>query len=366
MTQPPRDEPVFNTFRRKIYRPFYKLREFQISLVCLAILGGVLAWVVWRGRHPDPTLFAADERLLTRAGTNSPVYKRPVELWSEPGGATKLAPTLGPFPAEIISEGWTATAPVGEFDESNLYVKIDGRETFYKSFGFKRLYCLALTAGNLSLDIELFDLGTIGNALGALAAEVTKPDAEFDGFFYASANAGFLVQGRYYARMIGSDDNEAIRKKIVAVKNLLVAKLPAEPVPWAYALLAGGLKISPVKVQYTPHDAFAFDFATDVYSAKVNGDTEVFVSRRASAAEAATIAGKFAEAFGGFGKALPAPGVKLFSNEYVNTVDGVTTQGEYVLGVRFATNAGEALRWVNQLREVLKTITVPAGNDHGG
>jgi len=65
MTPPPREPPVFNTFRRKVYRPFYSLREFQVGLGCLAILGGVLAWVIWRGMNPDPTLFTADESLLT-------------------------------------------------------------------------------------------------------------------------------------------------------------------------------------------------------------------------------------------------------------------------------------------------------------
>jgi hypothetical protein len=363
MTQPSRNEPVFNTFRRKVYRPFYSLREFQIGLVCLAILGAVLAWVVWRGLHPDPTLFTTDEKWLTKKEVL--IYKRPVEPWTEPGNTAKAAPTFGPFPAEIVGEGWTASAPVSEFDAANVYVKIDGREGFYKSYGFKRLHFVNLTSGNLSLDIELFDLGTVGNALGAMAAEITKPDAEFDGFFYASANAGFLVQGRYYARLIGSDDNEAIRKKIAAVKTLLLAHLPADPVPWAYAVLAAGLKISPAKVQYTPQDAFSFDFATDVYSAKVKGDTEVFVSRRASAADATALAGKFAEAFSGFGKALPAAAAaRLFSNEYVNTVDGVTAHGEYVIGVRLAPNAAEALRWLNQLREILKASTVSPGRGH--
>ena len=366
MTQSPRDEPVFNRFQRKIYRPFYKLREFQIGLVCIAGLSGVLGWVLWRGCHPDPALFTVNERFLTSKGTNPPVYKRPVETWGESGGATRPTAALGPFPADVAGDGWTAPAPVAEFDDTNLHVKIDGRETVYKSFGFKRLYCLALSNGQLSIDIELFDLGTIGNALGALTAEVTKPDAEFDGFFYASANAGFLVQGRYYARLIGSDDNTTIRTKIAAIKTALLTKLPAETVPWAYALLATGLKVSPAKVQYTPQDAFSFDFATEVYSAKINGETEVFVSRRANAGEASALAGKFADAFRGFGKAVPTPQAKLFANSYVTGIDGVTTEGEYVLGVRLAPTPAEALRWLNQLREVLKTATVPAGNGHGG
>ncbi|MCG3148553.1 MAG: hypothetical protein PCFJNLEI_01997 [Verrucomicrobiae bacterium] len=359
---PQPDPPVFNTFKRKVYRPFYSFREFQIVLVCLAVLGAVLAWVIWRGRNPDPTLFHSDDSLLTKKEV--PIYKRPVEPWIEPGSAVRTTPSLGPFPSEIIGEGWTASAPVGEFDETNLYEKIDGRETFYKSYGFKRLYFLGLASGNLSIDIELFDLGNIGNALGALVAEVAKPDAEFDGLFYSSANAGFLVRGRYYARFVGSDDDPAIRQKIRSLKDALLSKLPDESLPWAYALLANGLKISPTKIQFTPQDAFSFDFATEVYSAKVKGDTEVFVSRRADVAAATNLAEKLAAAFAGFGKAVPGADAKLFLNEYINAVDGVSVHEQYVLGVRSAADAAEAIKWLNQLRDILKASTVAPGSGY--
>lgn len=352
MTSPQRPEPVFNTFRRKLYRPHLSTQEFRIGLVCLAVLAGIFIWVLRRGANPDPELFRADDRLLTKKEVA--IYKRPLQPWVEAGNS-------GIFPVEITGDGWTAGAPVAEFDESNLYVKIDGRETFYKSYGFQRLHFITLNAGNLSLDIELFDLGTIGNALGAMAAEVTKPDAVFDGFFYASANAGFLVQGRYYIRMIGSDDHETIRQKVAALKTLFLAKLPAETAPWAYEVLSKGLKISPAKVQYAPRDAFSFDFATEVYSARVAGDTEVFVSRRPNPSEATALAGKFRHAFASFGK--PA-GDDLFRNEYVNGFDGVTTEGEYVLGIRLAPNPAEAAKWIKALRELLPKSNLPEGRGY--
>ena len=151
------------------------------------------------------------------------------------------------------------------------------------------------------------------------------------------------------------------------MKTALLAKLPGGEVPWAYALFTGGLHVSPAKVQYYPKDAFSFEFATEVYSAKVSGDTEVFISRRA---DAAAIAVKFAEAFGAYGKRLPAEGASLFQNEYVGAVDGVTTKDGYVLGVRLAPNADEAMKWLKKLSEVLPATpagsTVPAGSGYGG
>jgi hypothetical protein len=131
-------------------------------------------------------------------------------------------------------------------------------------------------------------------------------------------------------------------------------------VPWAYALLAGGLHVSPAKVQYYPKDAFSFDFATDVYSVKVGGDTEVFISRRP---DAVAMAGKFAEAFAAYGKAVP--GTPLFRNEYIGAFDGVATEGEYVIGVRLAPNADAALKWINTLREVVSKSNIPEGREDG-
>jgi hypothetical protein len=364
----PQPEPVFNTFKRKLYRPFFSLVEFWMGLVCLAVLAAVLVWVLRRGANPDPTLFRTDDKLLATKGPEVAVYKRPVDPWREPGSAALPAPSLAPFPSEIVGDGWTASAPVSEFDESNLYIKIDGREGFYKQFGFKRLSFVSLVNDKLSIDIELFDQGSIENALGTMGAELTKPDVEFtaepSGFSYMSANAAFLVHGRYYARLIGSDDNEAIRKKLATLKAVLIAKLPGGKVPWAYALLTGGLHVSPAKLVYYPTDAFSFDFATEVYTAKVNGDMEVFISRRADEAEAKTLAGKFAGAFAGYGTAVP--GTPFFRNEYIGTIDGVASQGEYVIGVRLAPNVDEAQKWLKTLRGVVPGANVGEGNGYGG
>jgi len=213
----------------------------------------------------------------------------------------------------------------------------------------------------------LFDQGSIENALGTMGAEVTKPDVEFiaepAGFSYMSANAAFLVHGRYYARLIGSDDNEVIRKKLASLKAALIATLPGGKVPWAYALLTGGLHVSPAKLVYYPTDAFSFDFATEVYTAKVNGDMEVFVSRRANEAEAKALAGKFAGAFAGYGTAVPD--TPFFRNEYIGTIDGVASQGEYVIGIRLAPNVEEAGKWLKTLRGVLPSANVSTGTGHG-
>ena len=244
--RPPTDEPVFNTFRRKPLRPFYSLREVQIGFLIIMLLAAVTGWIMWRGAHIDSTLFAPpSEKLLTDRGKNIVVYKRPLEPWHEPGsGSASTIIRLAPFPDSVVSPGWRVTAAPQMFDESNLYEKIDGREEFYKTRGFKKLYFLSLASDaqpNVNVDIELFDLGSIENALGALSAEISNPKTEVHatpaGLWYVTRNGGFLSQGQYYARLIGSDDNDTIRQKIASLRDGLIAGLPAEPMPWAFAII---------------------------------------------------------------------------------------------------------------------------------
>ncbi len=362
--RPPTTEPVFNTFRRKPLRPFYSLREFQLGLACLIVLGGVAAWVAHRAAHPDPTLFTLTPNLLTDKGKSVTVYKRPVEPWVEPGQASTAAsaPKLDPFPNAVASTGWRVTAPPQMFDESNLYVKIDGREGFYKSYGFKKLYFLSLASteqDGLGIDIELFDLGSIQNALGALAAEIsdtkTEVRSEPAGLSYVTRNSCFLSQGRFYARMMGSDDNDLIRTKITELRDAFLASLPKETMPWSYALFIGRLRLNPAGVQYLAENAFSFEFATQVYSAALPGsDTEVFITHRADEASAHALAAKFAEGFASFGKKLPADtATTLVQNEYTSAIDGVRAHGSFVLGVRLAKSAQDAAQWLDRLASEL-------------
>jgi hypothetical protein len=369
---PPATEPVFNTFRRKPLRPFYSLREVQLGVVILIVLGAVTAWVAYRAAHPDPTLFTVMPDLLTDKGKSITIYERPVQPWVEPGSSTGTtrAPQLGPFPEAVRSDGWRVTTPPQMFDEGNLYEKINGREGFYKSYGFKKLHFLSLAATEqsaLGIDIELFDLGSIQNALGALVAEIsdarTEVRTETAGLSYLTRNGCYLSQGRFYARMVGSDDDEFIRAKLAALRDAFLTSLPKEAMPWSYALLAGRLHLSPSAIQYFAENAFSFDFGTQVYSAGVQGsDMEVFITHRADEADARTLATKFADGFAGFGKRLPADGgTTLVQNEYTGAIDGVRAHGAFVIGVRLAKSAQDATQWLDRLAaELDKGGIVPA------
>ncbi len=331
----------------------------QSGLVIVALLAAIAGWIAWRGAHPEPGLFATDDQLLTAKGSEIPIYKRPLQPWSESASLT-VRGRLDPFPEAVVSAGWQISQPPQLFDAATLYNKIDGRETFYKAYGFEKMHFLGLTATadpNLNIDIELFDLGNNANALGAFMAEVSNPDATTinltgSGLWYATRNGGFLAQGRFYARFIGSDDHESIREKVARLREALAAALPGEPLTWAYQLFVGQLQLSPARIQYFTENAFSFGFANDFYVASLpDGETELLLSRRADAAAAAQLAGQLGTGFAGFGKRLPdAPaGTVLVQNEYTGQVDGVRAHDRYVIGVRFAKSATAARQWLDKL-----------------
>jgi len=358
---------VFTTFRRKPYRPFYSLREFYTGLILLAVLGAVFLWVLWMGAHPDPSLFATQEKLLSAKGALVPVYNRPLERWVDPDAKAKpseAASEFEPFPSEVVSDGWKVTGPVQSFDETDVYKKIDGREDFYKSFGFQRLHFLSLqsTKNNETIDIELFDLGSIQNSLGALTAEISDPNVpvtmQSSSLSYAATNSAFATQGRYYIRIIGSEDRPEIREKISSLRTVLVSHFPAEKMPWTYALFVGEIGAGPGQIHYQRENAFSFSFASDVYSAKVPGakETELFITKRPSANEAAKLAKQFADGFGSYGKVLKQSPV-LVQNEFIQTVEGVDSYDTYVIGIRFAKSQEEAVRWMDKLKKALKKVS---------
>jgi uncharacterized protein DUF6599 len=362
-------ERVFNTFRRKPFRPFYSIREFYSGIILLLLLAAILFWVRWRGHNPDPELFMSQEKLLSSKGAEVPVYKRPLERWVEPGiaptQATAATNTLEPFPASIVSEGWQANRAVEMFDATDVYKKIDGREGFYKSFGFQKLYTISLDSTSkkgLTLDIELFDLGSIDNALGAMTAEISDPKTnvklENAGLSYSTTNGGFASQGRYYIRMIGSDADPAIQEKVKSLKIALLPHFPAEKLPWTYALFVGQLGVSPGQIKYEKENAFSLSFVDNVYTATVPGSTETsyFISKRPDEKQAGDLAKELAKSFSEYGKILKQSPL-LISNDYIQAVDGIQTYRDYVIGVRYAKTEKDAVDWMNRLKAALQKVS---------
>lgn len=308
---------------RRHYRRTYSLTEVRLGVLILAGLGAIAGWIVYKGTNPDPALFAVSATLRDRS---------------------KVAPVVdrGPVPERLAAKGWVE-GPVSHYDAENLYVKINGRADYYKSFGFERLHYVTLSlAGDASttVDIEMYDLGKPENAVGAYAGE-RPPDSKTElkdaGLQHVARNALMMTRGRYYVRAIGSDESETVVKMLGDLAAALDG-LSAQPLPWAYALFAGGLGYPPSKISYMPEDAFSFGFAKRVYAAmQADDETEVFVVAVADPSAARALAAQFTKGFASLGTdAGRRVGVPWLRDRYLGGHSAAKADGSWVLGVRGA------------------------------
>jgi len=383
---PNRDDRVFVRDGRRSYRRRYSLAEFRWGVGILAALAAIAAWVAWRGAHPDPALFGAGPADLAAPPAAVPASPdasagaapavepaaKPAALTEEsaretsapdPAPGSAATPSArGPLPAGLADRGWHE-GPVASFDPTNLYVKIDGREEYYKAFGFRQLWCATLTADaapGAIIDLELFDLGTAANALGAYAGErapASKTTAEAGGLWHLARNALFMTRGRYYMRAIGADESPGTQAQLSRLRTIFAA-LPGEPLPWAYALFLGQMGIDPGRISYTAENAFSFGFATDVYAAKPDSsDLELFVQVAPDAAAARDLAARYTAGFLDYGSAAgESNGARWVRDRYLGQIAGVTPSGSWVLGVRNAPDAGRAGVALESLRRAIGSL----------
>lgn len=406
---------IFNPSGRRHHRPRYSSREWRVGLFVLAALALLVGWVLHRGAHPDPALFALPDSLVATAGEQAKTAAaklaaveaeraaanvRPATAGGEPGwalgaeaaggapagagGAVGAAAALAasgsaasswaPFPADVAAGDWSVAGGVETYGADNAYVKIDGRDEFYKAFGLRSLACLALAGpgGDGAIDLELFQLGSTADAAGALLAEAGERAAEVaeagGALRRLAANAGFLARGDRYLRVLGEDESPATRREVARLLDCVGRSLPASELPWAFALFGLRLGVPAGRVAYQGEDAFSFAFAREVYSAPyAEGGGEWFVTRGdAFPGGAPALAQQFADGFASYGEreaplALPGGAVaSLVRDRYQNLLTAVAAAPPFVAGVRMARDRAEAESQLARLLSQLDGLDLPA------
>jgi hypothetical protein len=321
------------------YRRTYRVAEVKWGLATGAVLAAVVAWVFWRGAHPDPALFDMSAALSATA--------------AEP--ASELS--RGVLPPGLEAGGFRE-GRVGEYGADNLYVKINGRAGFFQSFGVRSLTAVALEGKSAeghepaSIEIEVYDMGAAKNAIGAYNGE-RAPGLRSEvglGFTqHIDRNAAFLARGPYYLRLIGSDESAAVRAELERLLAVFKERLPAGELPWAFSLFVDQLGLSAADVTYVKNNAFSFAFARDVYSARLSPadsaeDMEAFVVAAADEAGARSLMEQYRAGFESMGKrgGKTPSGVPLAEDEVLKSFSGALASERWVVGVRGAPSAARA------------------------
>jgi hypothetical protein len=381
-----RDDRVFVRDGRRHHRPVYSRVEFRLGLGVLAVLAAIAVWVAWRGGRPDPEIFQTGEALLAelpdgpqpveRTGAQAPsvgraasgpaVVREGTEGAAGAGGGAAAASGAdrGPLPGGLAAEGWTE-GPVSTFGYDDLYVKINGREDYYKTFGFRQLWFVSITSDAdpaTAVDVEVYDLAETANALGAYAGE-RAPGAKArigpGGMGHLDRNALMLTRGRYYVRAIGSDETPAIRAQLEHLRTAFESGLEGGDLPASYAIFTGGLGLDPGEVAYTAENAFSFGFAKDVYSARLEDESEIFAVEAGE--DAAALATRFREGFQGYGEAAGGSiGVEWTKDRYLGTFAGAKAVGGWTIGVKDAPDRAAAEAALGNLEDAVRVLEAGA------
>ena len=347
----PPEERIFIQNGRRHYRKSYSITEVRIGAAVVLGLIAVAAWVMHRGRFPDPELFAT----------------------VIPTGKSAGPADRGPLPEGLTLDGWNERG-LSKFDSSTLYEKINGREGFYKAFGFQFLYFASLQNDadpEVAVDIELYDLGKPENAIGAFAGEMPEDvdvTANARGLSYRTPNALFMVRGENYLRALGSSIEPPIQAALDRVSEQFDGAVEGAALPWAFALFVGELGAGVSDVAYEPENAFSFGFATQVFTARRTGDTQIFVRRTEDPTAADALARRFEEGFAGMGEPVRGPGgVRLAKDRFLGGLSTVATVGPLVVGVHGAPDIPTAIAELEALRGAaahveLTEAPAPAGD----
>jgi hypothetical protein len=291
-------ERIFTNRTRKVFRNHIPRSEAGFGIFFLILVVVMGAWFFAQARNYDPSERDISTELMEEGSVSDTLYRTPLKRWTDPTmpatAGAQAAPELGIFPASLLDGGWSVSTRIQEFDESNLYEKINGAAPQYFQYGFVRLYYVGLThseSGN-EIGIELYDMGSFQNALGLFSAQRAADRAvisEGNTHYYETGIGAIGIAGPYYYKFTGSDSTDIIvtkSKQFVAMSTSL-ENGDAAP-PRTFEVFAGMLDVPFEGISFEKSDVFQFQFATDFWFGRPEsgGDLRYFVHEAASPEEA--------------------------------------------------------------------------------
>lgn len=250
--------------------------------------------------------------------------------------------------------GLRPMGPPETYDATTLSDKINGKAELYLAAGFERLECQRFAlADDPAVWLERF-VYTMRTAPGAFAvySQQRRPQAQpltLATDAYQAANGLFLVQGVNYLEIIGSEASETLQARMIDLARAFVQTHPATQAAVDERALFPKEGLTADSIALTPANAFGFERLDRIYTADYAADGHramAFVSRRASAAEAAELVGAYVEyllTYGGQKVQAPegAPPVTVIA--ILDQYEIVFQRGDLLAGVHEADDLAYGL-----------------------
>ena len=262
-------------------------------------------------------------------------------------------------------EGFSPLAPSESFGPETLSDKIDGKAELYLAAGFKEMSCRKFgwgAAGKAYVEVFIYDMGSAQNAFAVFSGQRRpgSPRSSLTANAYATANALFFTQGRFYVEIVADRASEALSGSLEAYATALLAKLPAEGETKDEAALfpKDGLALDTVRLSAS--DVFGLEGFNNVltgeYSLK-SGKATAFVARRDTPEQAQAEAKRYLDflAANGYRKVqTPGSPADLPVLALDNSFEIVFVQDRTMAGVHDATSREAALELAAKLHTALR------------
>lgn len=358
------------------------------SLAVLVALCLLAAWLLAARRELNPAVEVALRAPAPGAGA---VQAAQAEAPAAPGAAGATTPEAAPGAKASLASllpdglpGLRALAQAEAFTPVTLSDKIDGKAELYLAAGFAAMACRSYQAGSAGqtarIEVSLYRMKSQDAAFAVFSGQ-RRPGAAQSGLAknaYLTENALFLASGADYLEVIA--DRAGAKAQLETLAKAVLAGLgPGLGTGAAAGGKAGVADIQPAdlfpkaglkadSLRLAVADAFGCQGLTNVYTAEYDatptsagGGATAFLSRRASAAEAQSLAKTYQKFLTDNGYALtdsknapagvPAGAVVLVLE---GSVEVLLVRGPFLAGAHDAPDLGAALKLATALDAALK------------
>ncbi|MEE8396564.1 MAG: DUF6599 family protein [bacterium] len=363
-------ERVFGTRFQPLLRKRIAVAEVAAGGAVLLALALAVWWVAAQREAYNPAERDLPYQLLADRPVEDLLYRRPRTPWLEPGAVPAGASAgrrvqLGLFPLSVLQGGWAISSRPRRFDRQTLFEKINGEADKFIRQGFEELHYLALRApGGDELAVELFDMGSFAGALGVFSGHRTagrKVEPQGEALYYTTPVGAVGFGGRYFFRIAGSVESEAIRRKtgqLISVFAGLAAGEGGEggARPFGYRFFRGPMGVAAGAISYQAANVFQYDFAGDFWFGRPRpgSPARFFLHRAATAKDAARlferIAAEHAEEFEVLRRTETGLAMR---HPFLKTHFAMGVRGKLIFGVEKEPSLQAAGRTLQRLAEAL-------------
>lgn len=261
-----------------------------------------------------------------------------------------------------------ALTPAEMFSPDTLFEKINGQAELYLSSGFKEMRCqrFALNENEDAwFEMFIYEMAAGPNAFAVFSSQRRADAASLDlaTFAYRTANALFLVHGRYYVEAVASQSSEPLFHAMLDAARSFISKtiVAAKKVPGSALFPEKNLNQNTLTM--IAANVFGFDQLNQVYTAVYDVDgvpIKAYVSKRQTADEARRLADGFYHFLSNYGghdveMEIGINGARVV--EIMETYEIIFSTGVYLAGVHEAEDKNGAGQLARQLYTKLKEMS---------